>query len=218
MKDLVMNKKCREIDRLLIEYHEEVLSPDRKKQVEEHLADCHGCRIKLEEIQNAFTLLTEDEVPQPQESFWIDFLPQVRSRIEAKDKTRTIFRPNVRWAVGLTSVLLVMIVGSLLFTKDNQTVVQQETEQPLETTLALSNPYTYADQLAEILTAQETEPVAVEALLSNGGTNQLGLAAEVLDEDYLNQVDINSILGELSLEELRQLEDNVKALNVADIL
>jgi hypothetical protein len=218
MKDLVMNKKCKEIDRLLIEYNEEALSLDRKKQVEEHLADCQGCRDKLEEIKQTQALLAKDKVPQPEESFWIDFLPQVRSRFEVKEKPRTIFRPGVRWAVGLASMLLVVIVGSLLFTRDNQILVQQEEQQPLEITLALSNPYTYADQLAEILTSQETEPVAVEALLSNGGTNQLGLAAEVLDEDYLNQMDINSILGEWSLEELRQLEDNVKALTVADIL
>jgi hypothetical protein len=218
MKDLIMNKKCKEIDRLLIQYHEDALSPDKKKQVEEHLADCQGCRIKLEEIKQTHVLLTEDKVPQPEENFWIDFLPQVRSRIEAKEKPITVFRPGVRWAVGLASVLLVVIVGSLLFTEKEETLVQQEAEQPLETTLALSNPYTYADQLAEVLTTQGTEALPVEMLLSNGGIGELELAAEVLQEDYLNQTDLNSILGELSLEELKQLEDNVKVLKVADIL
>jgi predicted anti-sigma-YlaC factor YlaD len=213
-----MNMKCREIDRLLIEYHEDALSPDRKKQVKEHLVSCEGCRLRLEEIQHAYKLLAKDETPQPDENFWVNFLPQVRSRIEAKEGQKAIFRPGVRWAIGFASVLLVVIVGSLLFTKDDQILVQQEEQQLLETTLALSNPYTYADQLVEVLTTQGAESLPVEVLLSNGGTNQLELAAEVLDEDYLNQTDLNSILGELNLEELKQLEDNVRTLNVADIL
>lgn len=213
-----MYMKCKEIDRFLIEYHEDALSPDKKKQVEEHLAGCEGCRLRLEEIQHAYKMLAKDETPQPDENFWVNFLPQVRSRIEAKEKPRTIFQPKVKWAVGLASMLLAVIVGSLLFTKDNQTLVQQEVEQPLETTLALSNPYTYADQLAEVLTSQVTETIPVEMLLSNGGANQLELAADVLDEEYLNQSDINSILRQLSLDELKQLEDNVKTLSVADIL
>jgi anti-sigma factor RsiW len=213
-----MNKKCKEIDRILIEYHEDTLGPDKKKQVEEHLAGCEGCRLRLEGIQHAYKLLAEDETPQPDENFWINFLPQVRSRIEAKEKPGTIFQPKVKWAVGLASMLAAVIIGSLLFTRDNQILVQQEAEQPLETTLALSNPYTYADQLAEVLTSQDSESLPVEVLLSNGGTNQLELAAEVLDENYLNQTDLNSLLGELNLEELKQLEDNIKALSVADIL
>ncbi len=213
-----MNARCRDIEILLIEYHEDSLDPSQRKKVEEHLAVCESCRIKLEELQQAYGLLAEDSVPPAEESFWIDFLPQVRSRIEAKRRPGWILWPRARWAVGVVSVLALVIAGSLFLVREDVTLVEQEAGESVETGIALTDPYTYADQLAEELSSDSGGTFPVEALLANGGADDLGLAEDVLEEDYLSQRDFGSVLSELSLEELKELEQSIKTLNIEDIL
>jgi hypothetical protein len=213
-----MNARCKDVEILLIEYREDSLDPDQRKKVREHLAVCESCRVKLEELQHACGLLAEDVVPPAEESFWIDFLPQVRSRIEQKQRLRWVAWPKIRWAVGLVSVLALVTVGSLLLTREKMDLVQQEAEQPEETTLALTDPYNYADQLAEVISSDSGGVLPVETLLADGGVEDLGLAEELLEEDYISQSDVNSMLSELNTEELKQLEQNVRALKIEDIL
>jgi hypothetical protein len=214
----VIEMKCEDIRKLLFEYHDESLHPGQREEVEKHLAGCEGCRAKLEEIRQTLGLLAQDKVPEREESFWVDFLPQVRSRIEQKQKTRWLAWPKIRWAVGLVSVLALATVGSLVLTRESVDVVQQEAEQPVETTLALYDPYSYADQLADVISSDSTESYPPELLLANGSVEDLGLAQKVLEEDYVREADVDLILSELSLEELKLLEENVKSLQAKDIL
>ncbi len=213
-----MNTICREIHELLIEYHENSLDPEQRAKVEDHLASCENCQLRLQEIRQAYGLLAEDLVPPAEESFWIDFLPGVRSRIEARRRPVWNLWPRARWAVGVVSVLALVIVGSLLLTREDASLVQEEAEQPEETTLALTDPYTYADQLAEVVSSDSGGTLPVETLLADGGVEDLGLAEELLEEDYISQSDVNSMLSELSAEELKQLEQNIRTLKIEDIL
>jgi predicted anti-sigma-YlaC factor YlaD len=214
----MIEMKCEDIRKLLPEYHDESLLPEQREEVRRHLAGCEGCRFRFEEIRRTLGLLAQDSVPEREESFWVDFLPQVRSRIEQKQKTRWLAWPKIRWAVGLVSVLTLVVVGSLLVTRKNQNLVQQETGQALETSIALSNPDSYVDQLAEVLSTAGAESTSVAALLADTQNQDLKLAEQVLDEDYLGESDLGSLLSELSLEELKQLEQNISSLQVKDIL
>jgi hypothetical protein len=126
--------------------------------------------------------------------------------------------PKVRWAVGLVSVLGLVIVGSLVLTRQDQNLVQQETEQGLETRIALSDPDSYVDQLAEVLSSRGGDSLSVEELLADGDSQDLRLAEQLLGESYASETYPGSILGELSLEELKQLEQNIRSLEVKDIL
>ena len=83
---------------------------------------------------------------------------------------------------------------------------------------ALSKLGTYADQLAEILSSQEDQSLPLETFLSSGGRGDMELTEKILDEDYLSQRNLNSILNELNLEELKRLEESIKTLQIGDIL
>ncbi len=214
----MIEMKCEDIRKLLFEYHDESLPPEQKEEVQKHLAGCEGCRANLEEIRQTLGFLTQDRVPEREESFWVDFLPQVRSRIEQKQKTRWLTWPKIRWAVGLVSVLALVVVGSLVLTGKDQNLTQQETGQVLETGIALSDPDSYTDQLAEVLSTAGAESTSVAALLADSQNQDLELAGQILDEDYLGESDLGSLLSELSLEELKQLEQNISDLQVKDIL
>ena len=213
-----MTGKCKDIHRLLIEHHDDSLHPILRKKVEEHLADCEECRRSLEEIERVYGLLAKESVPVPQENFWVNFLPQVRSRIEGGEKPRGVLFPRIRWSVGMVSMLLLVIIVSLLFTSDRPTLVERETEPMEDLALAFSDPYDYTDQLAEMILSQEDASLPVEVLLSDDGVKDLELAQEVLEEEYVYEMDLNSILSELSLEELRQLEEEIRTLDISDVL
>ena len=213
-----MSGKCKDVDRLLIDYYEGSLDPILSKKVEEHLADCEGCRRSLKEIERVYGLLAKDSIPLPEEGFWVNFLPQVRARIEGSEKPRRVILPRIRWSVGVVSMLLLVIIASLLLTTDRPTMVERETQATEEVSLALLEPYSYADQLAEVLSSQDETSLPIELLVSDGGVRDLDLAEKVLEEDYIRLTDLNSILSELSLEELRQLEEEIRTLDISDVL
>ncbi len=213
-----MNMGCKEIDKLLIEYHEKSLNPDGEKSVEEHLKGCQGCRGRLREIERTYRILAKDSVPPREESFWVNFVPEVRSRIGREDRRGNLLKPRVKWALGSAGVLAVVILSWSLLTLDQRGLGEYVEEPAIETTLALSDPYSYADQLVEIVTSYGEEYFPSEMLLSNGAPAELGLAEEILEQDYADQTDLGSVLGELSLEELKKLEEQVRNLKIGDIL
>jgi hypothetical protein len=213
-----MNMGCKEVDKVLIDYHENSLTPDGKKAVEEHLKECQGCRRRLQEIERTYRILARDSVPSREESFWVNFVPEVRSRIGGEDGRGSVLKPRVKWALGLVSVLAVVILSWSLLTLDRRGPDEYVEEPAIETTLALSDPYSYADQLVEIVTSYGEEYFPAEMLLPNEATAELGLAEEILEQDYADQTDLGSLLRELSLEELKQLEEQVRNLKIGDIL
>jgi len=210
--------KCKEIELLLAEYYENSLDPDERKRVEQHLTECESCRLKQKEIEQTYQLLEKESVSQPEESFWTNFLPQVRSRIEAEEKPRLTLFPKPRLAFALISAVVVVALSFFLFTPDKKNLEKLRTESMVETTLPESDLSSYADQLAEILSSQEDQSLPLETFLSSGGRGDMELTEKILDEDYLSQRNLNSILNELSLEELKRLEESIKTLQIGDIL
>ncbi len=208
--------KCNEVKLLLVEYYENSLDLDDRSRVKQHLSGCESCRFRLKQIEQLHQLLAKENVPSPEESFWTNFLPEVRSRIKDKKKPRGILIPKTRLAFGLLSVVAVVIISLILFTTDRRNMVEHRTEPMVETILSVSDPSSYTEQLAEMLSAQGELPLNV--FLSNGETQDLELTEKILEQDLLSQKSLNSILIELSSEELKQLEESIKTLVVGDIL
>jgi hypothetical protein len=208
--------RCKEVSLLLIEYQENSLGPEQRRRVEQHLAECDRCTAELKEIEQLYQLLAKEESPSPEESFWVDFLPRVRAMIEAKRKARPGFVFNPRLAAGFLTVLTVAIVGFLMFAPDKENLVERQPEQTSEFALFSPELSSTTDELAEILSVEGE--VTLDVLLSDGEGQQLDSIEEILEEEYLDQSGLNAILSELDLEELRKVEENIKALQVGDIL
>jgi hypothetical protein len=208
--------RCKEIQPLLVEYHDDSLDPEKREKVERHLAECENCRLSLKRIDELHRLLAEDSVPQPEESFWINFLPEVRSRIEAESKPKFSLFPRPRLAFSLMSVLVVMVLSLFLLTGNERNVVELRTESIEESILPESDLYPYTDQLAEVLS--EEKELSIDAFLSNGEGEELELTERILEEDYLSEESTSSILSDLSVEELKQVEESIKTLKTGDIL
>ena len=208
--------RCKEVSQVLIDYHESSLDADQRRWVKQHLSECEKCRDQLKEIEQLYQLLARERVPSPGESFWTGFLPEVRARIERKKKRRGLLIPKPRLAFGILTILAVAIVSIFMFTLDKRNLVDRQSEQMAE--IAISSPEfsSTTEELAEILSAEAE--VSLDVLLSNGEGEELDFIEGILEESYLSQVSLNSILSELDLEELKKLEERIKALQVRDIL
>jgi anti-sigma factor RsiW len=60
---------CHEVVELITDYIEEVLPPEDRRRVEEHLAICDGCATYLEQMKETIRLtgmLTEEQIPEDQ--------------------------------------------------------------------------------------------------------------------------------------------------------
>jgi anti-sigma factor RsiW len=208
--------RCKEISPLLIEYQENSLGPEGRGAVEKHLRECNRCRKELSEIEKLYHLLAEESVPSPQESFWTNFLPEVRARIEPKKKTRGLLIPKPRLVLGVLTVLTVAIVSIFMLTSDEKSLVESQGEEMEEIVLSPPELSSTTEELADILS--EEGEVSLSIFLANGEEQQLDLIEGILDEDYLSQQSLNSVLGELDTEELKKIEESIKALQVGDML
>ena len=208
--------RCKEVSTLLIEYAESSLGLQERGGVEEHLRECDRCRKELEEIERLYGLLAEESVPAPEESFWTNFLPEVRVRIEEKKRPRGLFLPKPRLVLGVLTVLTVALVSVLMFTPSERHLAERQWELTEETDIIPPELSSTSDQLAEMLLAEgET---SLNELLSNGEGRQLDLIEGILEEDYLSQQSLNSVLSELDTEELKEIEESIRQLQVGDML
>ncbi|MFH1335577.1 MAG: zf-HC2 domain-containing protein [Candidatus Zixiibacteriota bacterium] len=210
--------KCKKIHILLSDYLEDSLDLSERNRVEQHLEECDSCRLKLKEMRQLYGVLAQDKVPQMEEDFWINFLPQVRSRIEKRKRPKGSLVPKTRLALGFLSLLLVVLIGYNLFHTDLGNLAKVDLNQNMEITVTDPTFSSAADQLADALSAESTQSTATGVILSEEEKEKLDLTVSLLTENYLSQKEIGSILDELNSDELKQLEENINKLNLATIL
>ncbi len=209
---------CKEVHFLLNDYFEGSLPNEDKRRMEQHLKECESCRLDLKEIEQIHSILKQDSVTQPEESFWINFLPEVRSRIEKKRKPIGALIPQTRLVLGFLSILLVTFISFQLFSTDQRKLAELKLNQSIEITVTDPNLSSSADQLAEVLSVEDNQPTAAGVMLSEEEKQNLDLTGTLLADDYLSRKEINSILYELNSEELKKLEESVNQLRLTNIL
>jgi len=91
-----MEKFCREIEQMLVDYADGQLSPGDSSKVAGHLAQCEHCRMLLNGLQKTLELAGV---------IWADGLAETESIRIPATKTRTIRWP--RYAAIAASILLV---------------------------------------------------------------------------------------------------------------
>lgn len=92
----------------LAAYHDGELTPNRQRQVEEHLQDCPTCRAELDAIQGLSSLLKAD--PAPQQTPPQRFAAQVQLRLPrtSPPHPRRSADPLPRWVLGAPLILIVV--------------------------------------------------------------------------------------------------------------
>ncbi|HIJ52500.1 MAG TPA: hypothetical protein HPP66_05020 [Planctomycetes bacterium] len=96
-----MQKSCKEIDKMLVDYADGQLSASESSEVAEHLTKCEQCQRTLQALQRSLELAGV---------IWEDGLAETEAiRIPVPHKTRKIHWP--RYAAVAASILLVVTIS-----------------------------------------------------------------------------------------------------------
>lgn len=114
-------ERARELMSLMLD---EILTPEQRRDLEQHLGECVGCRAEWKLLKTAQRLIaTTKPAPMP-----YDLVPIVMERVRAieREQTKTtlwlnIFRPQWRWLAAATVpiMLALAIVGIRLWHEPN---------------------------------------------------------------------------------------------------
>ncbi len=104
---------CRQVDKYLYDYCDNVLSPDRRVLFDQHVAGCHSCRQAVDEALLETSILREEwDTPTLPD----DFTSRVMERINASPIPQSgLVATNVkrswsRWFMGATAAAVVLLM------------------------------------------------------------------------------------------------------------
>ena len=204
---------CRKITSLLVDYNEDALTAEEKKMVEEHLRVCESCRKELKEIQSLFGVLEREKTENVEDSYWINFVPEIRKKILQAPPPG--FKWNLIPKLGplLGFVIAILMTGIFLFSKDHSSQIRSISLSEQTRTYSLYDFESPVDQLADILSL--TEGIQEFKDLVTGGNGESILTLEkIVDEQYWEKVELQDILEDLSSEELQLLEENIEKITI----
>jgi len=72
--------KCKKAEKLLLRSFDELIKPEEKVALEEHLKICFFCQAKREEYQSILDALKEKDFSGPQPDFWERLRPKLKER------------------------------------------------------------------------------------------------------------------------------------------
>jgi hypothetical protein len=197
-----MKMKCKDIKFKLVDYFENTLSPEEKKLVQSHLDTCSRCQKEYEKIVSTFEMLKKESPIEPGEIYWTNFVPAVRSRIEKKEETGVVIIPKWKFAGGIVTFFLILLLGIFLSRNDRRVMFKSGAES-----------YTYLlpaedEKIEELFYAEEDES-SLRSLITEADRKKLVLAEEELEEYYWEKGGKEKRLEEL---DIKQLEDLKKTL------
>ena len=204
---------CSKITSLLDDYQQNTLGPEEKKLVQEHLRACESCRKELKEIQSLFNVLEREKTEKVEENFWINFVPEIRKRIDKAPSPRLTWNLIPKLGPLLGFAIAILVVGVFMFSKDYSSRVSGVLTYEQTGTYSLYEFESPTDQLASILSLTEgTEEFRNLITLGNG--ESITALEKVVDDQYWDNVELQDILEDLSSEEWQLLEKNIEKITI----
>jgi len=111
-------------DELIIDYMEDNLTPDQRRDFEAHLAGCPSCAVEMRKLRKLFGMLTEDPVVTPEPNFWREITERARS--EGAERKPILFpkRGFAWWKLAPVLVPALTVLGFLIFHRPNAKTVE----------------------------------------------------------------------------------------------
>lgn len=113
--------KCKEFRYDYIDYVKGMLSPESMSKIDEHLSGCSDCRKEVEEIRNVSVTLDNFKIEEPDEKFFINFVPNFNEKLAGR-KTKNYYKKAVNYALSFSTVFSVIIIVFLLVQNGHQNI------------------------------------------------------------------------------------------------
>jgi hypothetical protein len=199
--------KCPECLEWLYDFQAGKLEEKTRNLLQEHLSRCAKCQRELKDLKATLGILSQEKQIKPGEEFWVNFLPEVRKKLEKREKKRFAFDFKPRFLFASLSLALILIVATVLIWKQKPTPLTEFSGTD-EEVLAYS-PTSHSYELAEILT-DSTAQEKLDNLLSDEEKSNL-LSAE--DKFYQNK-SADELLQDLDYEQLKIVEEKLKTMKI----
>jgi len=200
-----IDMKCKNMRSKLVEYYENTLSPEERKLIQDHLESCSNCQKELQKIGSTFEILRKESTFEPEELYWTNFVPGVRSRIDKGKEISVEIFPKRKIAGAFITFLFVIILGIFLFRIDQKVIFEAGEEA-----------YTYLipteDENIEKFIYTEGYDGSYAFLFTDTEKKKLTVLEEELEEDYWERAGREEAFRELDLEELKNLKNNLEKI------
>lgn len=93
--------KCEEVDAILIDYLENKLEENLRKEIEKHVEVCERCLDELKDSQEILQLISKNELEKPDDSMRIRFYNMLHSEIKKSEGNHSSLStiPSVPWYI-----------------------------------------------------------------------------------------------------------------------
>lgn len=164
--------KCRKVKKRLVDYIEDELKALEKKAIDDHLEACHKCSAELNGLRETIGLTKRVKVPLLSERFWINFLPNVREKIEEREQRKQLF--SFKLVPAFVVSLSILFIISIFYFRNREPNI--ETVEFIESVII------------ENLVNEEIEKDAIEMEI-------------LLEEREIENKDISILIDEMEEEE-----------------
>lgn len=196
--------RCKNIQVKLVDYYENSLSPEEGKLVQSHLEICSSCQQELQKISSTFELIKNESSYEPDETYWVNFVPGVRIKIEKGQGTTLVPIPRLKIAGRIVSLTLVLLLGIFLF-KEDQRVMFKSSQEPYSYLLP-----TESEKIDQLFYAETGDESSISKLFSETDRNKLALAETELEKYGWDKGGKEEALKELDLKQLENLKKDLE--------
>ena len=200
----MINMRCKNIQVKLVDYYENSLSPEEKKLVQSHLEICSNCQEELQKIKSAFELLINESTYEPDEAYWVNFVPGVRIKIEKGQRTTLVPIPRLKIAGGIIGLVLVLLLSVFLFETDLR-VMFKSSEESYSYLLPVEG-----EKIDQLFYSEAGDESSISRLLSETDRDKLALAETELEKSSWDKGGMEEALGELDLKQLENLKKDLE--------
>jgi hypothetical protein len=174
---------------MLIDYLEGELSSGKAEEIRLHLASCEPCRSYARSLEETFSLLAQDTVPEPSPGFWAYLTQRVRHRVSSRRRRLVLV-----FAPGLAALFIVVVM------------VWWSMRTPVEGLNSI-----------DLLLADMSTGEIVESLSGSPAYDEVVVEAaseeiRSLDEYFIESEDIYDLIDALSEEEREELFSEIRGL------
>ncbi len=198
--------RCKNIRVKLVDYYENFLPHEERNLVQSHLEICPNCQKELQKIRSTFELLKTESVYEPDEAYWVNFVPGVRAKIEKGQGTTLVPIPKLKIAGGIISLALVLLLGIFLF-KEDQKIMFKSTKESYSYLLP-----TESEKIDQLFYAETGNGSSTSKLFSETDRNKLALAETELEKSNWDKGGKEEALKELDLKQLENLKKDLEKI------
>src|SRR5580698_2297237 len=113
--------KCEQYEQLFAGWANGDLTPAERKEMEQHLAGCAGCREELADMQKVWDMMEVIETPEPSAHMQVKFQAMLDTYKESvqeqkgllsrlNDKISSLWQP--RWALAYSMAIILVSFGA----------------------------------------------------------------------------------------------------------